>query len=89
MSYAYNVDLQRAEDPGDRAAAAGAIYPLLTAAVRHQPRDISLTAASTLATVEQTGPRPRLRTGTAGVGPADTASPARSGSAWPPGTGNL
>ena len=46
----------RAQDPGERIAA-GAIYPLLTAAVRHQPRDISLTAASTLATVERTGPR--------------------------------
>jgi len=51
------MSLQRAADPGDRAAAAGAIYPLLTAAVRHQPRDISLTAASTLATVERSGPR--------------------------------
>ena len=49
--------MQRAEDPGDRIAVAEAIYPLLTAAVRHQPRDISLTAASTLATVERTGPR--------------------------------
>jgi DNA-binding MarR family transcriptional regulator len=48
---------QRAEDPGDLLAVAGAIYPLLTAAVRHQPRDISLTAASALATVERTGPR--------------------------------
>ena len=48
---------QRAEDPGDLLAVAGAIYPLPTAAVRHQPRDISLTAASTLATVERTGPR--------------------------------
>src|ERR1700729_4395828 len=46
----------RAHDPGERTAA-GAIYPLLTTAVRHQPRDISLTAASTLATVERTGPR--------------------------------
>src|ERR1700751_4543454 len=51
------MSLQRAEDPGDRVAAARALYPLLTAAVRHQPRDISLTAASTLAMVEQTGPR--------------------------------
>ena len=51
------MSLQRAEDPGDRVAVAGAIYPLPTAAVRHQPRDISLTAASTLATVERTGPR--------------------------------
>jgi DNA-binding MarR family transcriptional regulator len=57
MRYAYSMSLQGAEDPGDRVAAAGAIYPLLTAAVRHQPRDISLTAASTLATVERTGPR--------------------------------
>jgi DNA-binding MarR family transcriptional regulator len=48
--------VQRAEDPGERTAA-GAIYPLLTTAVRHQPRDISLTAASTLATVERTGPQ--------------------------------
>jgi DNA-binding MarR family transcriptional regulator len=51
------MSLQRAEDPGDLLAVAGAIYPLLTAAVRHQPRDISLTAASALATVERTGPR--------------------------------
>ena len=51
------MSLQRAEHLGDPVAAAGAIYPLLTAAVRHQPRDISLTAASTLATVERTGPR--------------------------------
>jgi len=29
MSYAYNVNRQRAEDPGDRVAAAEAIYPLL------------------------------------------------------------
>ena len=50
------MSLPRAQDPGERIAA-GAIYPLLTAAVRHQPRDISLTAASTLATVERTGPR--------------------------------
>jgi DNA-binding MarR family transcriptional regulator len=51
------MSLQRAEDPSDLLAVAGAIYPLLTAAVRHQPRDISLTAASALATVERTGPR--------------------------------
>ena len=50
------MSLPRAHDPGERIAA-GAIYPLLTAAVRHQPRDISLTSASTLATVERTGPR--------------------------------
>ena len=38
-------------------AAAEALYSLVTAAVRQQPRDISLTAASTLGTVERTGPR--------------------------------
>jgi DNA-binding MarR family transcriptional regulator len=57
MNYAYRMSLRRAEDPGDGHMAAGAIYPLLSAAVRHQPRDISLTAASTLGTVERTGPR--------------------------------
>jgi DNA-binding MarR family transcriptional regulator len=41
----------------DRIAAAEALYRLITAAVRQHPRDISLTAASTLATVERTGPR--------------------------------
>jgi DNA-binding MarR family transcriptional regulator len=34
-----------------------ALYGLLTAAVRQLPRDISLTAASTLATIERAGPR--------------------------------
>jgi len=38
-------------------AAAEALYRLITAAVRQQPRDISLTSASTLATLERTGPR--------------------------------
>lgn len=38
-------------------AAAEAIYQLITATVRQQPRDISLTAASVLAMVERTGPR--------------------------------
>jgi DNA-binding MarR family transcriptional regulator len=42
---------------GDRLAAAEALYRLITAAVRQHPRDISLTSASTLATVERTGPR--------------------------------
>src|SRR5580700_11967331 len=50
------MSVQSAEDPSERIAA-GAIYPLLTAAVRHQSRQISLTSASTLATVERTGPR--------------------------------
>jgi DNA-binding MarR family transcriptional regulator len=34
-----------------------AIYGLTTAAVRRQPRDMSLTSLSTLATLELTGPR--------------------------------
>jgi DNA-binding MarR family transcriptional regulator len=41
----------------DRMAAAEALYRLITAAVRLQPRDMSLTSASTLATLERTGPR--------------------------------
>jgi DNA-binding MarR family transcriptional regulator len=50
------MSLRRVQDPDERIAA-GAIYPLLTTAVRHHPRDISLTAASTLSTVERTGPQ--------------------------------
>ena len=34
-----------------------ALYSLMTAAVRSQPRDMSLTSLSTLATLELTGPR--------------------------------
>src|SRR3984885_12330001 len=34
-----------------------ALYGLITAAVRSQPRDMSLTSLSTLATLELTGPR--------------------------------
>src|SRR5580692_4164738 len=45
------------EGANDRMAAAEALYRLITAAVRQQPRDISLTSASTLATLERTGPR--------------------------------
>jgi DNA-binding MarR family transcriptional regulator len=45
------------EGASDRIAAAEALYRLITAAVRQQPRDISLTSASTLATLERTGPR--------------------------------
>lgn len=45
------------QEPDDRMAAAEALYRLITAAVRQQPRDISLTSASTLATLERTGPR--------------------------------
>ncbi|HEX6468608.1 MAG TPA: MarR family transcriptional regulator [Streptosporangiaceae bacterium] len=43
--------------PDDLIEAGEALYGLLTAAVRQLPRDISLTAASTLATIERTGPR--------------------------------
>jgi DNA-binding MarR family transcriptional regulator len=42
---------------GERIAVAEALYRLVSAAVRQQPRQISLTSASTLATVERTGPR--------------------------------
>ena len=41
----------------ERMAVAEALFRLITAAVRQHPRDISLTSASTLATVERTGPR--------------------------------
>jgi DNA-binding MarR family transcriptional regulator len=34
-----------------------ALYGLVTLAVRHGPREISLTAASTLSTLDRTGPR--------------------------------
>jgi DNA-binding MarR family transcriptional regulator len=45
------------EDLGDLIEAGEALHGLLTAAVRQLPREISLTAASTLATIERTGPR--------------------------------
>jgi DNA-binding MarR family transcriptional regulator len=41
----------------DRMAVGEALYGLVTAAVRHNPREISLTAASTLSTLGRTGPR--------------------------------
>lgn len=47
----------RKSGPDDLIEAGEALYGLLTAAVRQLPREISLTAASTLATIEQTGPR--------------------------------
>jgi DNA-binding MarR family transcriptional regulator len=40
-----------------RIAIGEALYGLLTLAVRHGPRQISLTAASTLSTLDRTGPR--------------------------------
>jgi DNA-binding MarR family transcriptional regulator len=48
---------ERDRDPAERLAVAETLYQLLAAAVRQQPREISLTSASTLATVERTGPR--------------------------------
>src|SRR5580698_9018631 len=45
------------QPPGERVAVAEALYRLASAAVRQQPRQISLTSASTLSTVERTGPR--------------------------------
>jgi DNA-binding MarR family transcriptional regulator len=48
---------ERKQTPGERIAVAEALYRLVSAAVRQQPREISLTSASTLATVERTGPR--------------------------------
>ena len=48
---------ERKQTPGERIAVAEALYWLASAAVRQLPREISLTSASTLATVERTGPR--------------------------------
>ena len=48
---------ERKQTPDERFAVAEALYRLVSAAVRQQPREISLTSASTLATVERTGPR--------------------------------
>ncbi len=49
----------RQDRPGGRASAAAgaALYGLVTGAVRRIPRELSLTSASTLATLERTGPR--------------------------------
>jgi len=43
--------------PPDPEAIAEALYGLVTLAVRHGPREISLTAAATLGTLDRTGPR--------------------------------
>ena len=59
MSYASRMGT-RAKDPAseaDRTAIGEALYGLVTAAVRHGTREISLTSASTLGTLERTGPR--------------------------------
>ncbi|WP_245582308.1 MarR family winged helix-turn-helix transcriptional regulator [Nocardioides halotolerans] len=42
---------------GDRDRLAGAIYALSATVLRRVPREVSLTAISTLATLERTGPR--------------------------------
>ena len=47
----------RKEDPSSPLGTAEALHQLVATAVRWQPREISLTSASTLATVERTGPR--------------------------------
>jgi DNA-binding MarR family transcriptional regulator len=44
-------------DPAKSRTISRALYGLVTAAVRSQPRDMSLTSLSTLATLELTGPR--------------------------------
>ncbi|MGV9720163.1 MarR family winged helix-turn-helix transcriptional regulator [Nocardia beijingensis] len=43
--------------PGASAAIGAALYDLATTAVRRLPRDMSLTSAATLATLDRTGPR--------------------------------
>jgi DNA-binding MarR family transcriptional regulator len=53
LTYTYPVS----SDTGERSAVAEALYRLMTTTVRQMPRDMSLTSAATLATVERTGPR--------------------------------
>src|SRR3954465_14178191 len=43
--------------PGASAAIGAALYGLATRAVKRLPRDMSLTSAATLATLDKTGPR--------------------------------
>src|SRR5881398_652730 len=43
--------------PGASAAIGAALYGLATRATRRLPRDMSLTSAATLATLDRTGPR--------------------------------
>jgi DNA-binding MarR family transcriptional regulator len=45
------------EDPKIGETAGQALFGLVTAAIRRTPRDMSLTSLSTLATLDQTGPR--------------------------------
>jgi DNA-binding MarR family transcriptional regulator len=51
------MDMSVDDGVSENTAAAEALYRLLTVAVRQSPRSISLTAASTLATIERAGPR--------------------------------
>ena len=48
---------RRRDRQAGRVAAGAALYGLATGAVRRIPRELSLTSASTLATLERTGPR--------------------------------
>jgi DNA-binding MarR family transcriptional regulator len=48
---------ESATGPDSRIAIGEALYGLITLAVRNGPRQISLTAASTLSTLDRTGPR--------------------------------
>jgi DNA-binding MarR family transcriptional regulator len=48
---------ERSNGSAGRHEVAVALYGLLAAAVRQEPRDISLTGAATLATLDRTGPR--------------------------------
>lgn len=48
---------RQATAPGASAAIGAALYGLATRAARRLPRDMSLTSAATLATLDRTGPR--------------------------------
>jgi DNA-binding MarR family transcriptional regulator len=52
-----NLRASRKPDKAESRTIGQALYGLLSAAVRSQPRDMSLTSLSTLATLEQSGPR--------------------------------
>jgi DNA-binding MarR family transcriptional regulator len=52
-----NLQIPQATDRAESRTIGRALYGLMTAAVRSQPRDMSLTSLSTLATLELTGPR--------------------------------
>jgi DNA-binding MarR family transcriptional regulator len=58
MSRQKDATRRRDRQAGRASAAAGAaLYGLVTGAVRRIPRELSLTSASTLSTLERTGPR--------------------------------